>query len=138
MKIFSLIAVTAIGVSGAAFAAEDHKDHAHDSKGAEHAHEAKAQHGGIVSVVKDVNYELVANAAELLLYVSDHGKPANLAGATAKLTMLSGSKKDEATLVPGKDALQAKGNFAVAAGTKVVAQVSLQGKPAQAVRFSLK
>ena len=37
-----------------------------------------------------------------------------------------------------KDALQAKGNFAVAAGTKVVAQVSLQGKPAQAVRFSLK
>lgn len=131
MKLTALLFVGATLFAGAglASAAGDAKDH---------AHEAKAQHGGVVSVVKDLNYELVAGAGELRLYVSDHGKPAELTGATAKLTMLSGSKKEEATLAPAGGALQAKGSFAVAAGTKVVAQVSLQGKPAQSVRFTLK
>jgi len=131
MKLSALLLVGTALFAGAglASAAGEPKDH---------AHEAKAQHGGVVSVVKDVNYELVASASELRLYVSDHGKPAELTGATARLTMLSGSKKEEATLAPAGGALQAKGSYAVAAGTKVVAQVALQGKPAQSVRFTLK
>jgi hypothetical protein len=140
MKLSPFITTTALalGLCGLAQAAEEHKGHGHDGKAAAHPHEAKSQHGGVVAVVKDTNYELVARAGEVLLYVSDHGKPVDLAGATAKLTLLSGSKKAEMMLMPGKEALQAKSDFAVAAGTKAVAQVSMKGQPAQAVRFSIK
>ena len=138
MKIASFIAVSALALSINAHAADDHKGHAHDSKGSEHAHEVKPQHGGVVSVVKDVNYELVARADGIALFVSDHGKATDLTGASAKLTLLSGMKKTDATLVPASDALRAQGAFSVPAGTKVVAQVSLKGQPAQAVRFTIK
>lgn len=138
MKLSIFVAVAALGVSNIAFSADDHKGHDHESKGGAHAHEAKAQYGGILTVVKDVNYELVARPDGISLYVSDHGKPADLTGAAAKLTLLSGSKKEEATLSPGKDSLQTKGSFAVGPGTKVVAQISLKGQAAQAVRFTLK
>ena len=140
MKTSSLIAAATLALSlcGLTQAAEEHKGHGHDDKAAAHPHEAKAQHGGVVSVVKDTNYELVARAGEVLLFVTDHGKAVDLSGATAKLTLLSGSKKEELTLVPGKDALQAKSDFAMAAVTKAVAQVSMKGQPTQAVRFSVK
>ena len=140
MKLFPFIAATALalGLCGLAPAAEEHKGHGHDDKPAAHPHEAKPRHGGVVSVVQDINYELVARADEVLLYITDHDQPMDLSGATAKLTMLSGSKKEEVTLMPGKDALQAKGTFAVVAGTKAIARVSMKGKPAQAVRFSIK
>ena len=36
------------------------------------------------------------------------------------------------------DKLEAKGDFKVAPGTKVLAEVSLNGKPAVAARFTLK
>jgi hypothetical protein len=140
MKAFFLLAAATLTLSlcGLTQAAEEHKGHGHDDKAEAHPHEAKAQHGGVVSVMKDTNYELVTRAGEVLLYVSDHDKPADLTGATAKLTLLSGSKKAELTLMPGKDALQAKSDFAVVAGTKAMAQVSVKGQPAQTVRFSIK
>ena len=49
-----------------ASAADDHKGHAHNEKpGQAHTHEAKPQHGGVVSVIKDINYELVAKAERI-------------------------------------------------------------------------
>ncbi|AMM24576.1 hypothetical protein [Variovorax sp. PAMC 28711] len=138
MKFSSLIAIATIGLSFNAHAADDHKGHEHESKGSAHAHEAKPQHGGVVAVVKDVNYELVARPDTLTLHVTDHGKPANLSGASAKVTLLSGGKKEEATLVPAGETLEAKGTYSVGPGTKVVAQVSLKGQPAQSARFALK
>lgn len=138
MKIASFLAVSALALSINAQAADDHKGHAHDAKGAEHAHEMKPQHGGVVSVVKDVNYELVTSPEGIALYVSDHGKATDLTGGSAKLTLLSGTKKTETTLAPAKDALRAQGAFDVPAGTKVVAQVTLKGQAAQAVRFTTK
>lgn len=139
MKIAMLVAALALGLSAQALAADDHKGHEHDSKaGSPHAHDVESRHGGVVSVVKDIHYELVARPDGIALYVSDHGKPMNLSGATARLTLLSGSKKSEASLAPVGDALQATGAFGVGPGTKAVAQVSLKGQPAQAVRFTLK
>lgn len=138
MKIQMTIAAAILAFSTTGLAAENSKDHAHDGKAAEHPHEAKPQHGGVVSIVKEVNYELVASPGGLMLYVSDHGKPADLKGASAKVTLLSGAKKEEVTLAPGKDALEAKGAFATSSGTKAVAQVSITGKGTQAVRFTLK
>ena len=73
MKNFTIAAVLALGFATASHAADGHKGH---------AHEAKAQHGGVVSVVKDMNYELVAKDGEVALYVSDHGQPASTARFT--------------------------------------------------------
>lgn len=134
------IAALAMSVSGATLAADDHKGHDHDEKkGGEHAHDAKPVNGGIVSVVKDVNYELVATPDTMTLYITDHGKPVDTKGASATLTLLSASDKSEVKLTPaGDNKLQAKGSFKVEKGTKVVAAVGTGGGKPQSVRFTLK
>lgn len=133
------IAVLALSFANIGLAADDHKGHNHDDKkGGEHAHDAKPANGGVVSVVKDVNYELVAKSDTLTLYITDHGKPVDTKDASATLTLLSASDKSEVKLAPaGENKLQAKGTFKVHKGTKVVASVTTGGKP-QSVRFTLK
>ncbi len=102
------------------------------------AHEHKPLHGGVVVEASDMDFELVAKADTVALYVRDHGKPADLKGASGKLTLLAGSQKQEAALAAVGDRLEAKGSFTVTAGTKVVATVQLAGKKAANVRFVLK
>lgn len=133
------VAVLAMSIANIGMAADDHKGHNHDDKkGGEHAHDAKPGNGGVVSVVKDVNYELVAKPDTITLFITDHGKPVDTKDATATLTLLSASEKSEVKLVPaGENKLQAKGTFNVDKGTKVVASVATSGKP-QSVRFTLK
>lgn len=121
-----------------ALAADDHKGHDHAGTGAHAGHDDKARHGGVVSVVKDVNYELVVTPDTATLYVSDHGQPVDLKGASARLMLLSNADKSEATLAPAGDRLEAKGAFKPAAGTKALAQVTLPGQAVTAVRFVLK
>lgn len=98
----------------------------------------KPVHGGIVTEVKEVQYELVAKADTLQIYVSDHGKPVKVDGASARVTLLSGTDKQEVELKPAGDKLEAKGSFKVAAGTKAAAQISLPGKAMASARFTLK
>ena len=93
--------------------------------------------GGVLATVKDVDYELVAKPDVLQLYVRDHGKPVDVSKTTAKVTLLSGSEKQEVELKPIGDKLEAKGSFKISAGTKVVAQVISAGKTSS-VRFALK
>ncbi|HQU81042.1 MAG TPA: hypothetical protein PLU47_16435 [Azonexus sp.] len=123
-----------------ASAANDHKGHAHNEKpGQAHTHEAKPQHGGVVSVIKDINYELVAKADSLTLYVTDHDQPVDTKNASATVTLLSASDKTEAKLLPAEgNQLRAQGVFNIQAGTKAVAIVKLGDKPGQSVRFVLK
>jgi hypothetical protein len=93
--------------------------------------------GGVLSTVKDVDYELIAKPDVLQLYIRDHGKPVDVSKTTAKVTLLSGSEKQEVELKPMGDKLEAKGSFKISAGTKVVAQVVSAGKTSS-VRFALK
>ena len=134
MKSLKILCALAMGAALAwpAWAADDH------ATGAHAGHDDKARHGGVVRVVKDVNYELVVQPDAVALYVTDHGKPVDLKGAAARLTLLSASDKSEATLAPVGDRLEAKGTFKPAAGTKALAQVTLAGQAATAVRFTLK
>jgi len=97
----------------------------------------KPMQGGIVATVKDIDYELVASATALRLYVRDHGKAVDLSKATAKLTLLTGSEKQEVELKPSGDKLEATGTFKVMAGTKVVAVISFGAKQSTA-RFVIK
>jgi hypothetical protein len=97
----------------------------------------KPMQGGVLSTVKDVDYELVAKPDVLQLYVRDHGKPVDVSKTTAKVTLLSGADKQEVDLKPTGDKLEAKGTFKISPGTKVVAQVISAGKTSS-VRFVLK
>ncbi|RZI40444.1 hypothetical protein EGT07_24245 [Herbaspirillum sp. HC18] len=135
----ALFAVFALSVSHVTLAADDHKGHNHDDKkGGEHAHDAKPQYGGVVSVIKDVNYELVAKPDSIALYVNDHGKPVDTKNASASLTLLSAAEKSEVKLAPaGENKLEAKGNFKVPSGTKVAGSVKIDDK-ANNVKFTLK
>jgi len=128
MKTQALIATFAVALAGSAFGAGDKHDH---------AHEHKPLHGGVVVEVKDMDYELVAKANVIQLYLRDHGKPADVSKATAKVMLLTGTEKQEVELKPAGDKLEATGSFKVGPGTKAVAVVTVGGKPATA-RFTVK
>ena len=104
--------------------------------GDEHAH--TPLHGGVVTEVKDMDYELVAKPGVVQLYLRDHGKPADVAKASAKLTLLAGNDKQDVELKPAGDKLEATGSFKTAAGTKAVVVVRMDGKPASTARFTLR
>lgn len=126
MKFSQVLIALAVSISGRAFAADDH------------GHEAKPMHGGVTAQAKDVDYELVAKADKLQLFMRDHGKPFDVSGMTAKATLLAGSDKQEVQLQPVDGKLEAAGNFKVASGTKAVVAVSKVGKAVASVRFTLK
>lgn len=117
------VAVAGTLTSAVAFAADDHH---------------KPMKGGIVVPGKEADYELVAKPDVLQLYVQDHGKLRDVAKARAKLTLLSGSEKQEVELKPVGDRLEATGAFKVGPGTKAVAVVTEGGKTLGTARFTLK
>lgn len=102
------------------------------------------KHGGIFVETKALDFEVVAKTDVIQVYVADHGKPVKLDGAKGKVTLLNGSEKTEADLVPAGDKLEAKGSFKVAKGTKGtkgtkgIVLVTLAGKPAATARFEVK
>lgn len=101
------------------------------------AHEASARHGGIVRTVGDVQYELVVQGADAIVYVHDHGKPVATAGMAGRLTVLVGKDASEAELRPaGENRLEAKG-VKSASGARVVATIRRDAKTVT-VRFVMK
>ena len=127
MNFKTLLTATALAFAPVAFAADDH------------SHSPKPQHGGVVTEASDIEFELVARAETITVYVRDHGKALATQGATGKLTLLTGAEKAEGTLAPaGDNKLEAKGSFKVGPGSKLVATVSLKGRKPINVRFALK
>lgn len=117
------LAAAMTGLAGPAAASDDHH---------------KPTKGGILVPGKEADYELVAKPKQIQLYVFDHGKPRDISKASAKLTLLSGTDKQEVELKPAGDRLEASGSFQVAAGTKAVAVVTDGGKTLGTARFTLK
>lgn len=128
MKLTQLIAVLSLAFSGTVFAGEAHN----------HGKDHMPAHGGVVTEVNHSDYELVAKPDVLQLFLRAEGKPVDVSQGTTKLTILSGKEKQEVELKPASGKFEAKGDFKFASGTKVVALVSLPGKPAVSVRFVLK
>ena len=122
MKRFLLCLSFASTLSLPAFAAEDHTP----------------KHGGVVVETKAGDLELVARADVIQIYVGDHGKPMKLTSGSGKVTVFNGNEKAEAPLALVGEKLEAKGSFKIAPGTKVLADVAINGKPAVAARFTLK
>jgi hypothetical protein len=101
MKFHTLLITSSLFLSGLAWAGPHDTDH-------------KPMQGGVLTTVKDVDYELVAKPDVLQLFVRDHGKPVDVSKTTAKVTLLSGADKQEVELKPTGDKLEAKGSFKVA------------------------
>ena len=122
MKHLLTTLLLAAAAASPALAAEDHQP----------------KQGGVVVETKAGDMELVAKPDLIVIHVSDHGKAMKLTSATGKVTVFNGNDKTEAPLALAGDKLEAKGSFKVGAGTKVLADVALNGKPAVAARFTLK
>ena len=124
MKFRTFLITSSLLLSGLAWAGPNDADH-------------KPMHGGVLTTVKDIDYELVANPTTLRLYVRDHGKAVDVSKASAKLTLLTGAEKQEVDLKPSDDKLEAAGAFKVGPGTKIIAVISVGGRLSTA-RFVLK
>ena len=98
----------------------------------------KPKHGGVIVDTKAGDLELVAKPEQIVIHVSDHGKAMKLTSATGKVTVFNGKDSQEAPLALVGDKLEAKGPFKVGPGTKVLADVSLNGKPSVSARFTVK
>jgi len=124
MKLRTFLVTSSLVLGGLAWAGPNDGDH-------------KPMHGGVLTTVKDIDYELVASPTTLRLYVRDHGKAVDVLKASAKLTLLTGAEKQEVDLKPAGDKFEATGSFKVGPGTKVVAILTVAGKPTTA-RFIIK
>ncbi len=131
MRFHHVLLTFALGLTSSAYAGAEHQH------GDDHAHQA--QHGGIVSEADHMDFEFVARDDAVTLYVRDHGAPAKVDGATARVTVLSGKVKTTMNLkASGLGQLSASGRIASAPGSKILALVSLPGKQPIQVRFAIK
>ncbi len=98
------------------------------------AHEGHGQsmHGGIVAEAGHAQFEIVARDGRITVHASNHGAPLATAGASGKLTVLTGTNKQEIPLqASGQDRLQGQGKLT--AGDKLLLNVIWPGqKPLQA------
>ena len=99
---------------------------------------AKPLHGGIVQMVNDIGFELVAQPDGATLYLMDHDKPMASKGITGKLTVLQGSNKIEADIKEAGDNTLRVLGVKLGKGDKLVAALSNVGGKSMTVRFTIK
>lgn len=86
----------------------------------------KPVHGGVVQMVGDTSFELVARPDGAEVYLIDDGDDMASEGLTGKLTIDNAGTKTEAALAPaGGNKLEAKGTK-IPSGAKVVVLVVLK------------
>lgn len=121
-KLLSIFCLSALLTATSAIAHEDH---------------GKAMHGGIVAEAGHAQFEIVGKDGALTVHVSNHGAPVATAGASGKLTVLSGAAKREIELKPaGNDLLQGQGTLA--AGDKLLLNVVWPGQKPMTARALVK
>ena len=99
---------------------------------------AKPLHGGIVQMVNDIGFELVAQPDGAIIYLMDHDKPMASKGITGKLTVLQGSNKIEADIKEAGDNTLRVMGVKLGKGDKLVAALSNVGGKSMTVRFTIK
>ena len=97
-----------------------------------HAEHGQPQFGGVVAEAGEAQFEIVSKDGKLVVHVTNHGAPLDTVGASGKLTVLTGTSKQDIQLKPaGGNRLEGAGSYA--AGAKLLLQVQLPGKkPLQA------
>ncbi|MBY0468974.1 MAG: hypothetical protein K2Q07_08370 [Burkholderiaceae bacterium] len=120
----TLLSTLTLGVAALSFGVAAHGD-------------SKPTHGGVVQSGNDLNFELVLQADGAAIYIVDHEKPMSTAGVSGKLTVLNGTEKSEAPLLPAGDKLESKG-VKLVSGCKVLASIVTADKKTTIVRFAVK
>ena len=97
------------------------------------------EHGGVVQLVGDLSFELVARADGVELYVEDDGDEVTSADLSARLTIVDAGAKSEVTLTPGAgNKFEAKG-VKIGRGAKVAVLLTLKDKQSKiAANFTIK
>ena len=99
---------------------------------------AEPRHGGIVQTAAHLTFELLATADGARIFVTDHDKDYDATALKGRLTVLNGTAKAEADLVPaGGNTLEARG-IALDKGARVVAVLTLADGKSRTLRFVLK
>ena len=98
---------------------------------------AEVRHGGITTMLKNRDYELVARPTTLTVYVYQDEKPASTKDASGNISMGAGDAGKVKLEPTGTNSLEAKGSFKVSAGTKVTATIALSGRKPQEVTWTL-
>lgn len=107
---------------------------------AQHRHDHKPKHGGLIKETGGLVYELVVTPTEIGVWVSDEGnKPTPTQGSTATVTLIDSGSRTPVPLAPaGTNKLAAAGNFMVKPGMSVLLEVFIGGKPIGKLRYTLK
>jgi hypothetical protein len=124
MKLASILTAALIAIAAPAV-------HAHATHG-------QPQYGGIYGEAGTFQAELVVKDAQVTIYITLHGEPVSAKGASGKLTILGADGKQEVELKPASDnKLLAHLKSPLAKGSKVVANITLEGKGPANVRYSI-
>lgn len=116
MKIRSLLLMLVIFLSTASIA------------NADGAHDHAPLFGGKIFVAKDIDVELVVKNDLVQIYVRDHGKPIDINGGSAKLTLLNGAGKQEYELAANKENFDIRGKFNLEKGAKVIVIIKVRNQ----------
>lgn len=98
----------------------------------------KPLHGGVIQLVGEKSFELVAKPDAAEVYVVDDGEDISSAGMTAKLTIEVSGVKTEAAMQPaGGNRFEAKG-VKIPSGAKVTIQLIAADQSKTTARFTIK
>lgn len=99
---------------------------------------AEPRHGGIVQSAAHLTFELVVVADGAQIFVSDHDEDYDATSLKGRLTVLNGTEKTEADLLPaGGNKLAARG-VTLAKGARVVAVLALANGKSTTLRYVLR
>jgi len=104
-----------------------------------HEDHGKPRWGGVVADAGEFQAELVIKAGQAKIYLTHHADMLPSQGASGKLTLLVGGRKEELVLKPVSDsALGAATTLKSGKGVKAVAVLQLPGRPVATLRYTLK
>ncbi|HVF63514.1 MAG TPA: hypothetical protein VNE58_05950 [Casimicrobiaceae bacterium] len=108
---------------------------------AQHAHDHKPKHGGVVREANGFVFELKVASNEIIVWVTDEAnKPVSTTGAKGQLTLIpDASLRAQVPLEPaGDNRLRAAGNFTIKPGSTAMLDVAMGGKSIAKLRYVLK
>ena len=99
--------------------------------------QGEIRNGGITTMLKNRDYELVLKPTVVTVFVYQDEKPAATKGATGSITIVQGNKKTTLPLQPaGANAMEARGSFG--SGGKAAATITLSGRKPQEITWAVK
>lgn len=108
---------------------------------AQHKHNHKPKHGGMVREANGLVFELKVAKGEIVVWVTDEAdQPVPTTGSTAKVTLIpDATLRAEVPLeAAGDNRFRAAGDFAIKPGSGALLDVTVGGKPAAKLRYVLK